>query len=68
VVLVLVDDEVNEYFVLYMFNFVHMSVVVTTGFPRDVCMNLMHLHFVSSLECVWYGSRFTEKQKCEIIL
>jgi hypothetical protein len=28
VVLVLVDDELDEYFVVYMFNFAHMSVGV----------------------------------------
>jgi hypothetical protein len=68
VVLVLVDDELDEYFVVYMFNFGHMSVAIAAGFPRDVCMNLMCLPFVANLGYVWYGSRFTEKQKCEIIL
>jgi hypothetical protein len=61
VVLVLVDDELDEYFVVYMFNFAHMSVTITIGLPHDVCMNLMCLPFVSNLGCVWYGSRFTEK-------
>jgi hypothetical protein len=59
VVLVLVDDELYEYFVVYMFNFAHMSVAVTAGFLCDVCMNLM---------CICYGSRLTHKQKYEIIL
>jgi hypothetical protein len=61
VVLVLVNDELDEYFVVYMFNFVHMSVAVTLGFSRDVCINLMCLPFVSNLGCIWYGSRFMEK-------
>jgi hypothetical protein len=76
VVLVLVDDELYEFFVVYMFNFAHISVAVTARFPRDVCMNLMCLPFISrftvhlvctNLMCVWYGSRFTKKQKHEII-
>jgi hypothetical protein len=36
VVLVLVEDELDEYFVVYMFNFPHMSLAVTTRFPHDV--------------------------------
>jgi hypothetical protein len=56
VALVLVDDELDEYFVVYKFNFVHMSVVATAGFLCDVCMNLTCLPFVSNLGCVWYGS------------
>jgi hypothetical protein len=68
VVLVLVDDELDEYFVIYMFNFAHMSVAVIAGYPHDVCINLMHLPFVSNLGCVWYGSIFIDKQKREIIL
>jgi hypothetical protein len=52
VVLELVDDELDEYFVVYMFNFAHMTVAVTAGFPCDVCMNLMHIPFVSNLGCI----------------
>jgi hypothetical protein len=55
VVLVLVDDELDEYFVVYMFNFAHMS----AGFPHDVCMNLRHLPFVLNLWCIWYDYRLT---------
>jgi hypothetical protein len=55
--------ELDEYFVVYMFNFAHMSAAVTIGFPRDVCMNLMCLPSVfrftvrlvyMNLMCVWY--------------
>jgi hypothetical protein len=48
VVLVLVDGELDEYFVVYMFNFGHILVAVTIGFPHDVCMNLMHLPLFSN--------------------
>jgi hypothetical protein len=72
VVLVLVDDELYEYFVVYMFNFAHMSVAVTAGFLCDVCMNLMcfQIYYLvcMNLMCICYGSRLTHKQKYEIIL